>query len=109
MGKLSSEKWAKAIVLFLLIALILTGIAISFRFLDDENAPLFFGNGSNKIVVIVLDGADWRIINPLIDQNRLPVIKELKEQGSQGELLKGKVFRGGGRGKEAIAKEGSYL
>jgi predicted AlkP superfamily phosphohydrolase/phosphomutase len=40
----------------------------------------------NKVLVIGLDGADWRVIDPLIEEGRLPHIASLIAQGSSGIL-----------------------
>ena len=40
----------------------------------------------SKVAVIGLDGATWRIIDPLIDKGKLPFFKKLKEEGVWGEL-----------------------
>jgi len=39
-----------------------------------------------KIVLIGLDGADWSVIRPLIDEGRLPVLASLVEGGTSGDL-----------------------
>lgn len=43
--------------------------------------------GDRKILFIELDGATWDIINPLMQQGRLPNIKKLVEPGASGELI----------------------
>ncbi len=40
-----------------------------------------------KILFIGLDGADWDILNPLMEAGRLPHLKALKDNGSSGRLL----------------------
>lgn len=40
-----------------------------------------------KGLVIGLDGAEWRLIKPWIDEGRLPTFKRLVEGGSWGELI----------------------
>jgi predicted AlkP superfamily phosphohydrolase/phosphomutase len=39
-----------------------------------------------KIILIGVDGADWLIINPLIEQGRLPNFKKIVEGGASGPL-----------------------
>jgi len=39
-----------------------------------------------KIVFIGIDGADWRIINPLFEQGRLPNLKKIVDGGASGQL-----------------------
>jgi len=40
----------------------------------------------SKAAVIGLDGATWRILDPLIEEGKLPFFKKLKEEGVCGEL-----------------------
>lgn len=40
----------------------------------------------NKVFVIALDGATFNILNPLMDQDKLPTIRRLIEQGVHGKL-----------------------
>lgn len=39
-----------------------------------------------KVLIIALDGATFQILNPLLDQNKLPTIRGLIEQGVHGNL-----------------------
>ncbi|MEW5807785.1 MAG: tetratricopeptide repeat protein [Acidobacteriota bacterium] len=56
---------------------------------------VFFKNDLNiiqkpldaKILIIGLDGADWDILNPLMESGRLPNLKKLRDRGSSGKLL----------------------
>ena len=41
---------------------------------------------AQKLVVIGLDGADWRVLQPEIDAGRLPVLAKLQREGSYGHL-----------------------
>lgn len=41
---------------------------------------------NNKILLIGLDAADWLIIDPLIDQGKLPHLARLKREGAWGNL-----------------------
>ena len=43
-------------------------------------------NNNQKIVIIGLDGADWRLFDKMIDKGFLPNIKRLKEGGCYGKL-----------------------
>lgn len=46
------------------------------------------GSGSGrKVVVIGLDGATFRIMRPLLDEGKLPVLRGLMERGASGTLL----------------------
>jgi predicted AlkP superfamily phosphohydrolase/phosphomutase len=54
-------------------------------------AFIFIFQGKNKadpgpVMVIGLDGADWNIINPLIEKGKLPHLHKLIEEGSSGIL-----------------------
>ncbi len=40
----------------------------------------------SKVAVIGLDGATWRILDPLIAEGKLPFFQKLKEEGVWGEL-----------------------
>jgi predicted AlkP superfamily phosphohydrolase/phosphomutase len=51
-----------------------------FIFLRPEKPPV------NPVVIIGLDGADWHIINPLMERGELPNLSRLMEQGSAGVL-----------------------
>src|ERR1700752_364846 len=39
-----------------------------------------------KVLVIALDGATWRLIDPLIAQGRMPNLAKLRESGAYGPL-----------------------
>ena len=41
----------------------------------------------NKTVFIELDGATWGVINPLIQQGKLPNIQQLVKSGASGILM----------------------
>ncbi len=41
----------------------------------------------NPTVVIELDGADWKVIRPLLDAGRLPNIARMIAEGSSGDLV----------------------
>lgn len=40
-----------------------------------------------KIVLLGLDGLSWKIVDPLLDQGRLPNLKKLIDQGARGEII----------------------
>jgi len=44
------------------------------------------GGGKVRVYVIGLDGATWDILDPLIEQGKLPVFKKLKENGAWSRL-----------------------
>ena len=39
-----------------------------------------------RVVIVGIDGADWKIIEPLIDQHRLPAFERLQNEGASGPL-----------------------
>lgn len=41
---------------------------------------------SDKLVVIGLDGATWDLLQPMIDQGRLPTLARIAEEGVRGDL-----------------------
>lgn len=44
------------------------------------------GTTSGRVVVIGLDGADWRVIDPLIERGKLPSFARLRREGATGIL-----------------------
>ncbi|MFO7865507.1 MAG: alkaline phosphatase family protein, partial [Candidatus Aminicenantes bacterium] len=59
-------------------AVFIVAAAVLFFFFLKPPAP------PPKVMVIGLDGADWNIINPLLEQNKLPHLRSLIENGSSG-------------------------
>lgn len=47
----------------------------------------FLNKNKTKILLIVLDGASWNVIHPLILEQKLPNIRYLMENGSWGGLI----------------------
>jgi len=43
-------------------------------------------NPQNKILLIGIDGADWKVINLLLKEDKLPTFKKLIQKGSWGNL-----------------------
>ena len=41
---------------------------------------------SHKVLLVGWDSADWRIIRPLIDEGKMPVLKQMMEEGVYGNL-----------------------
>ena len=44
------------------------------------------GAGGGRVVIVGIDGADWRVIDPLIQQGRLPSFKRIVSEGASGVL-----------------------
>jgi len=63
--------------LFILSFLLLVG---AFVFLGSQHQR-------QKILVIGVDGVDWRVANPLIDAGLMPNLERLRNQGSWGDLM----------------------
>jgi hypothetical protein len=69
-------------------------LAVSFRLLADDEAapssafrPLRAAERAGKRVVLVgLDGADWRVLRPLLDRGELPTFRRLIAEGATGDL-----------------------
>ncbi len=72
----------KNLVIIFLAIVIFVLIASYFIFLRQGNQH----PPQPKVVVIGLDGADWRIINPLLKEGLLPNLKYLMDEGSYGVL-----------------------
>ncbi len=43
--------------------------------------------GSTKIALIGIDGADWKVLDPLIQTGRLPAFASLLESGARGRMI----------------------
>ena len=41
---------------------------------------------NNKAVILGMDGATWNVLNPLIEEGKLPNIKKLRDGGAWGKL-----------------------
>ena len=70
------RRYAVAFVLSCLVMIIL--LPVSLPESDAQEDP--------KIALVVLDGADWKVIEDLIEEDRLPEFKNAKEKGVYGEL-----------------------
>ena len=44
------------------------------------------GMKTKKVLLIGWDGADWKIINPLIEAGEMPTLKNLIEEGVMGNI-----------------------
>lgn len=67
--------------LLVLSLVILVFLVAAFFLLKTLKAP-----SPGPVIVIGVDGADWNIINPLMEQGKLPYFAQLVEQGSSGIL-----------------------
>src|SRR4030042_950058 len=41
----------------------------------------------NRVIIIGLDGATWKVLSPLIKQGKLPFIKQLIKSGCHGKSI----------------------
>jgi predicted AlkP superfamily phosphohydrolase/phosphomutase len=69
----------KKTLLIIILAVLLLAAGWLF-ILRPERPPI------NPVVVIGLDGADWRIMNPLMERGELPNLTRLMKEGSAGVL-----------------------
>jgi len=63
----------------LFVSLLIIILLIFFNFIYEKSQI--------KVFLIVIDGAEWKVINPLIEEGKLPNFKKLKEEGSYGYLI----------------------
>lgn len=63
----------------ILTAIIIMAAAVYFFFFRSPGPP-------PKVMVIGLDGADWNILNPLLEQKKLPHLASMIKEGSSGVL-----------------------
>ncbi|HKQ98964.1 MAG TPA: alkaline phosphatase family protein, partial [Candidatus Polarisedimenticolia bacterium] len=74
-------------LLLLVVAILVAGCA---RGGPAETSPAPGGAGSDRpprVILFGIDGADWALINPLIDQGRLPNLQSMVREGASGTLL----------------------
>jgi len=62
------------------VLLLFLGIGLSLTSCSFSPAP------TNKVLLIGIDGAEWDLINPLIEKGQLPNLASLKESGAYGDL-----------------------
>ena len=48
--------------------------------------PVASSSSGERLLVIGLDGADWRYLSPMMDRGELPNLRSLRESGAWGEL-----------------------
>ena len=63
-----------------------TVVAVCLAFLVVRMISRSDGSRKTRVYVIGLDGATWDILDPLIEQGKLPVFKKLKENGAWARL-----------------------
>ncbi len=63
----------------------LVTISIIFVFSCSAGYP-FFKKQKTKVLLIGIDGATWKVMTPLIEQGKLPNIKQLMDKGAWGNL-----------------------
>lgn len=82
---MNESKWIESGFLYAFLAvLLLVGICCSSK--DSQQDTGIAVEPLRKIVFIGVDGADWMIINPLIDQGKLPNFKKIVDGGAAGPL-----------------------
>ncbi|MDB4285514.1 alkaline phosphatase family protein [bacterium] len=64
----------------------LSGSSPAMTNLDPPEFPLAVSSTGERLLVIGLDGADWRYMTPLIDQGQLPHLESLRNSGAWGDL-----------------------
>ncbi|MEW6742486.1 MAG: alkaline phosphatase family protein [Planctomycetota bacterium] len=69
----SSLRWVLSALV--IIALLIAGVVLLAR-----------GQSGPKVLLVGIDGAEWDVINPLIEQGRLPNLARLKREGIYGTL-----------------------
>jgi hypothetical protein len=77
--------------LLAVLALLLVGgqIALAHRAVPREKPPLpatFGARGGHRVAVVGVDGADWRVILPMVQRGELPNLARLMAEGSWGPL-----------------------
>lgn len=71
----------------------LAAVGLELRRLDLEGLESLSADGSDayetatRLMLIGLDGADWEILDPLLEQGRLPHLKQLVRGGVRAKLL----------------------
>lgn len=55
-------------------------------FLMSANGVVADTSGDERVLIIGLDGADWDMINPLLEQGKLPNLEKLIEKGDRSNL-----------------------
>jgi len=74
---------SKNIIIFLLAIFLI--ILYSFYY--------YFEKNKLKVILIALDGADWKVMQPLIDKGKLSNIKQLMDKGCWGGAEDIRAFR----------------
>jgi hypothetical protein len=55
-------------------------------YVPDRAAPLSGSSGSAPLLVVGLDGGNWRTLRPLIDAGKLPTLASLVAKGATGDM-----------------------
>ena len=50
------------------------------------NMPLTDSPSRRRLLLVGWDGADWKVISPLMDKGEMPHLQKLVERGVMGEL-----------------------
>src|SRR5918996_235176 len=70
----------KPILAVSMVLLLSCGILSFYQFRNSSS------HADGPIYLIGLDGASWNLMNPLMEQGKLPNLRKLKEKGASGDL-----------------------
>jgi tetratricopeptide (TPR) repeat protein/arylsulfatase A-like enzyme len=82
LGRLLAERFRQAGLVLLACDI----VSVSIRSAPEADAPARPRVAGMRVLLIGLDGADWNILDPLIDAGRLPHIGRLAREGVRGRL-----------------------
>jgi tetratricopeptide (TPR) repeat protein len=88
-----TKRWIIAVIGVALVATLAFLLVIMTKKARRENGALRTAEQINvlpqptrKVIFIGVDGADWLVINPLIEKGKLPNLKKIVEEGASGNL-----------------------
>ena len=85
-GLSALSRSTKTIILGVFLALLIISITHSYRGPDGVMAPPEKAETGYKVMVIGLDGADWKVIDRLIDAGVLPNLSQIISNGVRADL-----------------------